>query len=177
MPIVGFKRGKSLKDLLVRAKVPVEKETHGKSCGCQGKRCEVCTFLEEKNSFTNKEGSDTYKIREGLHLDCNPENVIYLITCTKCKNQYVGSCITRFRTCFNNYRNCHRKFCRGHSVIQVSLNAHFVLDGHCGIDDWEIILIYKGHNKQETRKKEPFWQHKLDTFVRHGFNERVVDLE
>ena len=52
VPIVGFKRGKSLKDLLVRAKVPVEKETDGKSCGCQGKRCEVSTFLEEKSTFT-----------------------------------------------------------------------------------------------------------------------------
>ena len=130
VPIVGFKRGKSLKDLLVRAKVPVEKETDGKSCGCQGKRCEVCTFLEEKSTFTNKEGSDTYKIREGLHLDCNSENVVYLITCKKCKKQYVGSCITRFRTRFNNYRSCHRKFCRGHSVIQVSFHAHFMLDGH-----------------------------------------------
>ena len=44
VPIVGFKRGESLKDLLVRAKVPVEKETDGKSCGCQGKRGELCTF-------------------------------------------------------------------------------------------------------------------------------------
>ena len=86
VPIVGFKRGKSLKDLLVRAKVPVEKETDGKSCGCQGKRCEVCTFLEEKTTFTNKEGSDTYRIREGLHLHCNSENVIYLISCKICKN-------------------------------------------------------------------------------------------
>ena len=51
-------------------------------------------FLEEKNSFTNKEGSDTYKIRKGLHLDCNSENIIYLITRKKCKRQYVGSCIT-----------------------------------------------------------------------------------
>ena len=83
VPIVGFKRGKSLKDLLVRAKVPVEKETDGKFCGCQGKRCEVCKFLEEKSTFTNKESSDTYKIREGLHLDCNSENVVYLITCKK----------------------------------------------------------------------------------------------
>ena len=60
VPVVGFKRGKSLKYLLVRTKVPVEKEVDGKSCGCQGKRCELCTFLEEKNTFTNKEGSDTY---------------------------------------------------------------------------------------------------------------------
>ena len=81
VPIVGFKRGKRLKDLLVRSKVPVD----GKSCGCQRKRCEVCTFLEGKSTFTNKEGSDSYKIREGLHLDCNSENVVYLITCKKCK--------------------------------------------------------------------------------------------
>ena len=117
VPIVSFKREKSLKDLLVRTKVPVEKETDGKFCGCQGKLCEVCTFLEEKNTFTNKEGSDTYKISEGIQLDCNSENVFYLITCKKCTKQYVGSCINRFRTRFNNYRSCYRKFCRGHSVI------------------------------------------------------------
>ena len=125
VPIVG----KSLKDLLVRTKVPVEKETNEKSCSFQRKRCEVCIFLEGKNTFTNKEGSDTYKIREGLHLDCNSENVIYLITCKKCKKQYVGSRNTRFSTLLNNYYNCHRKFCRSHSVIQVSFNAHFMLDG------------------------------------------------
>ena len=62
-------------------------------------------------------------------------------------------------------------------VIQVSFHAHFILDGHCGFDDWEITLIDKGRNKQETRKKELFWQYKLDTFVPHGLNERVVDLE
>ena len=52
-----------------------------------------------------------------------------------------------------------------------------MLDGHCGIDDWGIILIGKGRNKQEIRKKELFWQYKLDTFVLHVRNERVVDLE
>ena len=37
---------------------PVEKQTDGRSCGCHGKCCEVCAFLEGKNTFTNKEGSD-----------------------------------------------------------------------------------------------------------------------
>ena len=95
-------------------------------------------FPEEKNTFANKEGSDTYKIREGLHLDCNSEKVMYLITCKKCQKQYVGSCITRFRTRFNKYRSCHRKFCRGHSVVQVSFQAHFIID--------------EERNKQETKK-------------------------
>ena len=52
--IVGFKMGKRLKDLLVRAKVPVEKETDEKSCGCQGKRCEVCTFLQKRALLLTK---------------------------------------------------------------------------------------------------------------------------
>ena len=61
VPIVGFNRGKSLKDLLVRVKVPVEKERDGKSCGCLGKRCEVWTFSVEKKTITNKEGSDNIR--------------------------------------------------------------------------------------------------------------------
>ena len=97
----------------------------------------ILHFLEEKNTFANKEGSDTYKIREGLHLDCNSEKVM-LVTCKKCQKQYAGSCITRFWTRFNKYRSCHRKFCRGHSVIQVSFQAHFIID--------------EERNKQETKK-------------------------
>ena len=124
--------------MLVRAKVPVEKETDGKPCGCQGKHCEVCTFLAEKSTFTNKERSDTYNIREGLHLSCNSENVVYLITCKKLKKQYEGSCITKFRTRFNKYRSCHKKSCRDHSVIQPLSHAHFMLDEHCGINEWKL---------------------------------------
>ena len=68
-PIVGFEGGGSLKPFLVRAKFPWEKQADGKSCGSQEKHCTVCTFLEEDNIFTNKEGGDKYKIREGLHFD------------------------------------------------------------------------------------------------------------
>ena len=150
VPIVGFKRGKI--------------------CWL-GRKFQWKKKLMGSLVVVNKEGSDTYKIKEGLHLACNSENAVYLIACKKCKKQYVGSCITTFRASFNNYRSCHRKFCRGHSVIQVSFHAHFMLDGHCGIDGWEIILIEKGRNKQETRTKELFWQYKLDTCVPHGLNE------
>ena len=114
--IVGLKRGKIREDLLVSAKVP---ETDEKML--------TLHFFRGKNTFTNKEGSDTYKTREGFHLNCNSENVIYLIICKKCKKQYVGSCITRLRTRFNDYRSCHRTFCRDHFVIQVSFHPHFLL--------------------------------------------------
>ena len=56
----------------------------------------------------------------------------------------------------------------------LSFMFHFTLilcQMDTGIDSWEIILIDKVHNKQETRKKELFWQYKLDTSVPHGLNE------
>ena len=128
--------------------------------------------------FTNNEGSDTYKVKEGLYLDCNSENVIYLIACKKCRKQCVGSCITRFRTRFNNYRSRHRKFCKGHSVTHVSVYANFMLDGHCSIDDiGKLLSLIKGVISTKLEKKKLFWQFKLGTFIPHGLNEQVVDLE
>ena len=129
------------------------KKTDGKSCCCLGKRCEVCIFLKEKIIFTNKDGSDTYKKREDLYLHFNSEYVIYLISLKYAtKKQYVGSCIS---SCFYNYRNCHKEFCNNHSVIQVSFYAQFMLNGQCGIDDWEIISIDKGRNNFLLSKVTP----------------------
>ena len=56
----------------------------------------VFTFLEVKNTYTNKEGSDTYKKKEGIHLNSKSGNLIYLITCEKCKKQCVVSCVGNY---------------------------------------------------------------------------------
>ena len=51
VPIVGFNRGKSLIDLLVRTKVQMEKETDRKFCVCQGKRLRSLHFFRRKKHF------------------------------------------------------------------------------------------------------------------------------
>ena len=113
------------------------KTNRRRSYDSQGKRCEFCTFIVEKITFTtNKESSDIGKIRKCLHLDRNFENEIYLRTCIKYKQQFVESCLVRFHRRFNNYRNCDWKFRKDHSVIQISFHAHFMLDGHY---DWKLL--------------------------------------
>ena len=42
---------------------------------------------------------------------------IYKYLQKNAKKQYVGICMTRFRTGFYNYHNCHKKFYKGHYVI------------------------------------------------------------
>ena len=85
--ILGFKRGKSLKDLLVKAKLPTEKVS-GKSDGCQGKRCGICpNSMATASKFSNSLASKEYDITS--NLDCNSKNVVYFVQCKVCNIQYV----------------------------------------------------------------------------------------
>ena len=45
------------------------------------------------------------------------------------------------------------------------------------VDDWEFILIDKAADLMSVRKKESFWQHKLNTFMPKGLNERFVPTD
>ena len=52
----------ALLDFLVRAKLPVKSEGNEGSGRCGGKRCGVCPFIKETDSFSDK-GGKGYKIR------------------------------------------------------------------------------------------------------------------
>ena len=49
VPIIGFKKGKSLKDILVRAKVPPLKTEKGFCGPCNKPRCEICKHNQNTN--------------------------------------------------------------------------------------------------------------------------------
>ena len=55
-------------------------------------------YLVAERKFTSKVTGKTYFIKGDL--SCNSKNVIYLITCDKCKDEYIGSAVDfkpRFR--------------------------------------------------------------------------------
>ena len=175
IPIIGFRKGKSLKDLLVRAKLPLLKSGKGESSGCARKRCGVCQFLPKTETFKDKNGKE-FKINTGP-LNCDSKNVVYLITCKTCGMQYVGSASTPFRLRFNNYKCCYRKHSSGVSVPQSTFHAHFNPENHKGMQDWEFNLIDQATDLASVRRREAFWQHTLGTFSRNGLNEKDVALD
>ena len=174
IPIVGFRREKSLKDLLVRAKVPPLTRENGSSASCLGKRCRTCPFIENSISFTSIKKGLTYHIRQPI-LNCNSTNVVYLLSCKTCGVQYVGSCITKFRLIFNNYKSCNRRHFE-QVVPQQSLQSHFDTPGHNRISDFSFTLIDQAENEKCLRKRERFWQYKLETFFPQGLNDHEVVL-
>ena len=62
----------------------------------------------------------------------------------------------------------------GKSVSQHELHSHFAQSDHNGIEDMQFTLIDSGPNNIMTRKRETFWQYKLETFEPKGLNIRNV---
>ena len=42
--------------------------------------------------------------------------------------------------------------------------------------DWKISIIDSAENVFELRCRESYWQHRLDTFVPNGLNERFIGI-
>ena len=57
------------------------------------------------------------------------------------------------------------------------MHAHFNQQDHNGIDDWSFKIIDSAIDITSVRRKESYWQHRLNTFIPNGLNERKVSLE
>ena len=85
--IPSKRQAPSLGKILVRAKLPQHIKNPG-SFKCNDKRCCNCPYMKEGDTIHIKATGRTFKIQE--HLTCKSPNVIYLITCNGCQEQYVG---------------------------------------------------------------------------------------
>ena len=91
---------------------------------CGGKRCEVCTNINEASAFTS---TVTGKIQIRNHrLDCNERCLVYLLTYDKCKIQYVGKTIDQSVSRWNNYKSDSGIA----TSLQQHLFYHFCTSGH-----------------------------------------------
>ena len=81
--IVDFRKGKSIKDFSVRAKVPPPQKPKGRCMSCAGKRCQICNVIKTTDNFQVITKDKKYFIRK-VNLNCNTSHVIYLIECKTC---------------------------------------------------------------------------------------------
>ena len=170
VPTVGFRNGKSLKDHLVRASLPILNQTLG-SESCGKRNCQVCQLIVNTDTFSPITTDETFKINKGP-LNCNSKKVIYLSECKKCKNPYVGKAQTKLRMRLNNYKSAHKSFKTKKRETQKLFHGHYKQDDHEGKDDWQFTLIDQCTTNAELRKREVYWQHRLKTFYPNGLNER-----
>ena len=166
-PMVSFRSSRKISSYLVRAKLyPLERTVGSFKCG--NKRCEVCQYIIEADTFTSSVTGETFKINH--RFDCNSKCLVYLLTCNECKKQYTGQTTDNFRKRWNNYKSKSRSFDRGEKPTQEKLYRHFLNEGHAGfLHNISVTLIDKTDGSNPT-ERENYWMRTLKTLEPYGLN-------
>ena len=97
-PIMAYRRPKSLRDLLVHAKLkpdPKDNEPLGGRARCQTCKMILCTQTVKSSSGA--------VVKLKCDTNCKTANVVYLISCCKCQKQYVGMTKGLFQSFLNPF--------------------------------------------------------------------------
>ena len=94
-----FRRPRNLRHELVRSKLDKERDkVEGmKKCGKSQSKIFICVQGGKEFEGDNK------KYFISFSFNCDSEGVIYLVSCKKCRKNYVGSTVTSFGQRFNNH--------------------------------------------------------------------------
>jgi len=126
----------------------------------------LCAILVEDNSFTSTFNKRTHTISD--EMSCNSINTIYLITCTKCKFQYVGETGRTLRERFNN----HRSDIKLHKNTAISIHFNDILHSYKNLS---MIPIETISDTVQRKGKESYWIFELDTYYPRGINNYPID--
>ena len=169
-PMFSFRSYRKISSYLVRAKSYPAERTMG-SFKCGSKRCDVCNYITENDTFTRSVTGETYIINN--RLDCNDKCLVYLLTCNKCKKQYTGHTTDSFHGRLNNYKSKSKSFKSGERCVQEHLYKHFVSEGHTQLPDNVSKTLIDKTDGSNPSKRENYWMQTIKTFAPYGLN--VVD--
>ena len=133
---------------------------------CDHPRCVTCKHLNCSRYFMSTKMGITYTIRH--NFTCTSSNLIYLITCTKCKKQYVGLTTKQLNIRINH----HWTNIANHK--QIYLCVHFNFPGH-SIGNISVQAIDRVQENcpnplNELHNLEKYWIRTLKTLQPLGLN-------
>ena len=145
--------------------LPTIKKQHPLVKPCKNPKCSTCKHLNCSPSFTSTVTKQSYPVR--FPATCSSSNLIYLITCTKCKKQYVGLTTKQLNTRINHHRS---NILRNKTIY---LSIHFNFPDH-NINNLSVQVIDKiptnTTNLQKLQQMERHWIQTLKTLKPQGLN-------
>jgi hypothetical protein len=180
-PMVAYRRQKNLKDYLVKAKIDypptvIPRQVYQlKNTTCPVITCKYCKLLNKKWTLTSSFMQTNHRVRIGCRISCRTTNVVYTITCQKCKLQYVGETKRELRRRMYEHVRSIEQF--GKPGIQATPVAdHFNHDCKRPAKlQFQIVETIRADPTKESttnlrRKRETFWILTLRTLEPMGMN-------
>ena len=174
--LVCYRRHKSIKDHLIRARVSTKRHTKRRPIGFKpcGALCVMCALSPPATKHKCHKTGKEWKITSPM--DCHTENIIYKISCKKdrCKDfVYIGEtqrqAIKRFYD-HKSYVNRER--------LETPAGHHFNLPGH-DVTDMAMIPIERvrpANNPLVRKTRESLWIRRYDS-ISFGGNKKRWDWD
>ena len=166
--IVAYRRAKNLRDFLVKATIPNRKSSRQLSgfTKCSRASCILCAMGEKATTHKDHKSGQEWKIKR--RIDCCTTNVVYKISCRKCRDfVYIGETGRRFTDRFQEHRGYVSQK-KDHPV-----GNHFNQKGHTIADMIPMAIeevLPKGDRLLRERR-ESLWISRYDS-VESGANRR-----
>ncbi len=172
--IFGYRKNKSLKDMLVRAKLPMAQNTNDKTHTsknvCKTKNCNHCPLLNKSGQIMSSYTDTKYTCK--MNITCKSSNLIYCIQCRTCKKQYVGQTSTTIMKRLQGHVDRIKR-----KVLSDDIGRHFNLPGHNGKADIEFFVLDFIYVHPESTCAQSLrlliehnWIHRLRTMLPMGLN-------
>ena len=148
-PLVAYKRPPNIRDSLIRAKVPrpnPNKPKRNLPGMKQCLNCGVCPYVRVGKSVRST--NNNYQIEINTSVNCSSSNVIYMVGCKKCTQQYIGETERSIRERFRE----HMGYVKA-SLKNKATGQHFNEPGH-KVSDMTITVIEKVYNKDPRYRKQ-----------------------
>ena len=146
---MAYKSPPNIKDKLIRAKVPDPLParprriiTGMKKCN----KCPICPYVQVGPII--KATQINYTTEINAEVNCQTKNIIYIIGCQKCKEQYVGETSRSLQERFSE----HLGYVKNKHLNKVT-GEHFNLKGH-NHSDMKISIMEKLHSNSDQYRKQ-----------------------
>ena len=122
--MVSFRNSRKICSYLVRPKLyPVERSVG--SFISKRPHCQICTNVNETDIFACTVTGETYKINH--QFVCMEKCLIKLLSCNKCRKQYVGQTFDTVRYRWNNYKSTLVDMCLAYHACKNTCTNIFVI--------------------------------------------------
>ena len=113
---------------------------------CNNPNCGTCPFVVEGYKVKSQVTGELFDIN--FPSDCNTQNLIYCIVCTKCKQNYIGETKRPLKARFGD----HLGYVRNNKLNEPT-GKHFNLPGH-NITMMQISILEKVWSSSDALRKE-----------------------
>ena len=156
--MIAYRRSKNLRDLLIRAKVPPQRNQRRILNGFRncGELCHMCPFTPDSTTKSHISYITKQNYTINSPMNCKSNGVVYKMMCKKCpKFVYIGETGKAIKQRFSGHKTDAKQ-----EVINKPCGKHFNMKGHSYTRDMTIVGIEQVFPKNDDmlrKTRESMW--------------------